>query len=110
MDRPDLVAAAQLQGIADAYSQHRRITAREARAELTEVLARVPEHRRQATLNYAAARYAQPGGIENWYYPRSFAVLVRAGASRERAREIRAARPTGRGLAGLGEQAGRLNT
>lgn len=108
VDRPDLVSAAQLQGIADAYAQHRRITAREARAELAEVLAGVAQHRRQATLDYAAARYAMPGGIDNWYYPRSFAVLVRAGANRDRARELRAARPTGRGLSGLGEQAGRL--
>lgn len=95
-------------GSADRYAQHRATTAAEALAELREVLADVPRHRRQEVLDEAAARYARPAGEAEWYFAGAFALLVQAGADAARARAIWDARPRKRGLLGLGEQGGKI--
>jgi hypothetical protein len=100
------VASARLCGLADAHSQHRRLSADEAAAGIQAVLAELHREHRQGVLDEAAARYARPDGEKEWYFPGSFAVLVAAGADPDRAAEIWAARPRVKGLSGLGEDGG----
>lgn len=104
---PQRVASAQLTGIAARYALRHVVTAKEALGEIREVLTKWSAHGRQTVLDQAAASYVRPSspGDEYWH-PAALQLLLDAGADGERAKAIWAARPSARGLAGLGEGGG----
>jgi hypothetical protein len=90
------LAAASASGIAAGYAHIGRLSKAEALAEVDQALDehRVPAARRREVLSQAAAGYTRPRDVD-WWYAEALDLLVEAGADRERAKQIRAARPSG---------------
>jgi hypothetical protein len=90
------LAAASASGLAAAYAHIRRLDKAAALAKIDEALKeyKVPTERRTAVLTDAAAVYSRPGSVD-WWYDQALDLLVEAGADRERAEQIRDARPPG---------------
>lgn len=88
---PFKVAGAQITGTALRCTQHRAMTEDEALADIADMVARAPAARRQDLLDDAAALFCLSGPTTP-HYPPALDLLVRAGANRDRATAIKAAR------------------
>ncbi len=97
-----------LTGLAAAHAQMRRLTVDQAVAEIRQVLdgGTRDARDRQRALDEAASVYVLPSEAWPWS-PAALAVLLDAGADRERAEQLRASPPLAT-LSGLGDQAGGL--
>lgn len=100
-ERRRLVAAA-VQGIAAGYAHMRNRTAETALQQIHAALAPLQDAERKELLDDTAAVYLAG---DHYWADDAIALLLAAGAKRDRAERIAGQRPTTRGLGGLGEQA-----
>ena len=96
---PRRVLAAQVTGLAAAYAHMKRLTRAEALAEIGQTLAASNVRPGSADavdlVTQAASMYVDATGPETWWFPDAVNLLAEAGADVDRAKQLRAQRPTG---------------
>lgn len=97
MSTSEQLASAAASGIAAAHAHIQRLDKDAALAEIEASLSqyRIAPERRCAVLSEAAAAYTRARPTVDWWHPAALEFLIEAGADRDQARKIAAARHPG---------------